>query len=181
MFNKTKLTGVFGVALTAFLLAQPTASYADWHGHEHGHGHSYFGFNLSLWPDRYYYERSYYVQPDYVLVSPASYQPVMVNGVTYYVNNGTYYLYTGYGYQAIPSPIAVSQPIVVQQAPQATVVTATPATINTDDSFTINIPNDRGGYTTVVLKRSGNGFVGPQGEFYPEFPKVSQLKVIYGK
>ena len=49
------------------------------------------------------------------------------------------------------------------------------------DEFTVNIPNDHGGYTAVVIKRSGKGFTGPQGEFYPEFPKVSQLKIMYGK
>ena len=49
------------------------------------------------------------------------------------------------------------------------------------NEFTVNIPNDHGGYTAVVIKRSGNGFTGPQGEFYPEFPKVSQLKIMYGK
>ena len=48
------------------------------------------------------------------------------------------------------------------------------------DEFTVNIPNDHGGYTAVLIKRSGNGFTGPQGEFYPEFPTVSQLKIIYG-
>ncbi len=159
MRNKLQLFIVFSTLI--LLMAQPTPSYADWHGHEHGHGHSSFGISLSLWPDRYYYGRTYYVQPDYVLVSPAYYQPVMVNGVTYYVNNGAYYLYTGYGYQAVTPPVAVSQP--------------------TDDSFTINIPSDKGGYTAVVLKRSGNGFVGPQGEFYSAFPKVSQLKAMYGK
>ncbi len=177
---RTKFQLFFVFSTLILLVTQPTASYADWHGHERGHGHSSFRFDLSLWPDRYYYERTYYVQPDYVFVSPASYQPVMVNGVTYYVNNGAYYLYTGYGYQAVASPVAVAQPIVVQQAPQ-TVVTATPAAVGTDDSFTINIPNDKGGYTAVLLKRSGVGFVGPQGEFYPQFPKVEQLKAMYGK
>ena len=49
------------------------------------------------------------------------------------------------------------------------------------DVFTVNIPNDHGGYTAVIIKRSGNGFIGPQGEFYPEFPKVFQLKIMYGK
>ena len=49
------------------------------------------------------------------------------------------------------------------------------------DIFTVNIPNTRGGYTPVALKRSGSGFIGPQGEYYTEFPKVEQLKVMYGK
>ncbi|OGX35453.1 MAG: hypothetical protein A3C36_01700 [Omnitrophica WOR_2 bacterium RIFCSPHIGHO2_02_FULL_52_10] len=49
-----------------------------------------------------------------------------------------------------------------------------------DASFEINIPNKRGGYTTVILKRSGNGYTGPQGEYYDAFPRVDELKVIYG-
>jgi hypothetical protein len=53
--------------------------------------------------------------------------------------------------------------------------------VDQQDEFTVNIPNDHGGYTAVVIKRKGNGFTGPQGEFYPEFPKVSQLKIMYGK
>lgn len=50
-----------------------------------------------------------------------------------------------------------------------------------EDSFSVNIPNSKGGYTAVTLKASGKGFIGPQGEFYFEFPKVSQLKAMYGK
>jgi len=49
------------------------------------------------------------------------------------------------------------------------------------DVFTVNIPDGHGGYTPIVIKRSGNGFIGPQSEYYPEFPKVFQLKIIYGK
>jgi hypothetical protein len=47
--------------------------------------------------------------------------------------------------------------------------------------FTVNIPNKHGGYTAVVIKRTGNGFTGPQGEYYPDFPKVFQLEIMYGK
>lgn len=50
-----------------------------------------------------------------------------------------------------------------------------------DETVTINIPNERGGYTAVVLTRSGKGFVGPQGEFYFGHPTVEQLKILYGK
>lgn len=49
------------------------------------------------------------------------------------------------------------------------------------EQFTVNIPNKDGSYTAVVIRKSGNGFVGPQGEFYPEFPKVFQLEIMYGK
>ena len=56
-----------------------------------------------------------------------------------------------------------------------------PPPVDQQNEFTVNIPNDRGGYTTVLIKRSGNGFTGPQGEYYPEFPTVAQLKIIYRK
>jgi len=40
------------------------------------------------------------------------------------------------------------------------------------DMFTVNIPNDKGGYSTIILQKLGNRFIGLPGEFYPEFPKV---------
>jgi hypothetical protein len=91
----------------------------------------------------------------------------------------------------VSSPIVETPEIIVQ--PSTTVVTnasaystteITPVQINTtdtDNELTINIPNAAGGYTSVLIKRSGKGFIGPQGEFYPEFPRVSVLKVMYGK
>ena len=164
----------------SLLIIRPTASYA-WHDRWHGRG--YVDVNLGVWPGPYYsypyypyYADPYY--PRYVVASPStSYQPVVVNGVTYYVNNGAYYIYTQYGYQAVAVPVGVSQPVITQSA----VTVSAPATVDTADSFTVNIPNDKGGYSAVVLKQSGKGFVGPQGEFYSEFPKISQLKVMYGK
>ena len=46
----------------------------------------------------------------------------------------------------------------------------------------MHIPNSDGTtYTAVVIHKKGNGYAGPQGEFYPEFPKVEHLKVMYGK
>ena len=180
----------------------PALSYADWNHnnshshdsghhdnghHDSGHGRSSIGVNFSLWPDAYYYGAPYYA-PDYnVIVSPPVYQPVLINGVTYYLNDGNYYAYNGYGYQPVAPPVTIVQPPepVIQQTeaseqPPTVIHQAQPAS-DTMDSITINIPNDKGGYTAVTLKKSGNGFIGPQGEFYPEFPKVSQLKVIYGK
>jgi hypothetical protein len=106
---------------------------------------------------------------------PSDFQPVVVNGGTYYVNSGTYYLYTPHGYQVVAAPVTV-----VQQ-PAVTVVQPAPVPVAVENSFTVNVPNDKSGYIPVVLKRSGKGYVGPQGEFYPEFPKVAQLKVMYGK
>lgn len=47
-------------------------------------------------------------------------------------------------------------------------------------SFTVNIPNAQGGYTAIVITQSGDGYVGPQGEYYPQFPSVYQLQNVYG-
>lgn len=47
-------------------------------------------------------------------------------------------------------------------------------------SFTVNVPNNQGSYTAVVIQQSGSGYVGPQGEYYPQFPTVSQLQTMYG-
>ncbi|MBF0570293.1 MAG: hypothetical protein HQL12_00330 [Candidatus Omnitrophica bacterium] len=184
---RTTLKIFFVLLFLSLLIIRPTPSYA-WHGR------SYVGVNLGVWPgpyyygDPYYYHHYYYDPYDYpyypaeVVQSPSAYQPVIVNGVTYYVNNGVYYVYTQYGYQAVATPAGAPAPAVQASVAATTpAITVTPASADSDDSFVINIPNGKGGFTAVILKRSGKGFTGPQGEFYSEFPKVSQLQVMYGK
>ena len=94
-----------------------------------------------------------------------------------------------YGPQPAQAPAAPSAtlpplpPLPPLPAPGA-VIANTPAAEPTgmpNDAFMINIPNAKGTYTPVTLRRSGTGFIGPQGEFYPEFPRVEQLKLMYGK
>ena len=183
---RSPLKVVFVFLFLSLFIIRPTPSYA-W-----GHDHGYVSVHLGVWPGYYgsyygpYYGSYYdpYYAPGYVLVSPStSYQPVVINGVTYYVNNGVYYIYTAYGYQAVTPPATVSQPVVASQpvVTQSAVTPPTPAPADIEDMITVNVPNARGGYTAVILKPSGKGFVGPQGEFYTEFPKVSQLKLMYGK
>jgi hypothetical protein len=69
-----------------------------------------------------------------------------------------------------PAPVVVAQPAPV-----------VPSTTYSGDSVTVNVPNSNGGYTAVVLKRSGNGFVGPQGEYYDQVPSTEQLQAMYGR
>jgi len=45
----------------------------------------------------------------------------------------------------------------------------------------VKLYNTDGSSTNVVLERAGKGFIGPQGEYYPELPRMEQLKVMYGK
>jgi hypothetical protein len=72
-----------------------------------------------------------------------------------------------------PAPVVVTQPApVVAQAPTETY---------SGDTVTVNVPNSSGGYTAVVLRRSGNGYVGPQGEYYDQVPTTQQLQAMYGR
>jgi len=105
---------------------------------------------------------------------PPRYDTVVVGGVPYYYYGNSYYRPYPYGgYVVVPPPPVMVQPemapVVVQPQGQ------TPGTL------VINVPNSRGGWTSVSLQRRGNGFVGPQGEYYSENPTVEQLKVLYGK
>lgn len=175
------------------------------------HEHPHYGYRMhflpegsfTIWVDgvRYfYYDGLYYTREgfDYVLVSPPigayvsaippDFQPVSVNGRVYYTDNGVYYVLTHHGYKVVPAPVVYEQPepVVVEQPQQIVVTTPPPVPVSTvpvdsQESFPVNIPNNSGGYTTVVLKKSGNGYVGPQGEFYATFPSVAQLKTMYVK
>lgn len=53
-------------------------------------------------------------------------------------------------------------------------------TVN-DDTVTIYVPNSNGSYTPITLVKHGNGYLGPQGEYYAGNPTVAQLKVLYGR
>lgn len=104
---------------------------------------------------------------------PPGYHQVIIDGVMYYTYEGVYYQRVSSGYKVVEPPTTV----VVEPA----TVVANPPVDQSQKSFTVNIPNNKGGFTSVVLKKSGNGFLGPQGEFYAEFPKVEQLRVMYAE
>ena len=185
--------------LTLAVLAAPQLSYADWgvrvHDRDHyyrWHEHPQWGLHVHYlpagyltvrvgWHNYYYYDGLYYnnvngeymlCQPPvgaYVSVIPADFQPALINGRTYYTDNGIYYVRTRRGYEVVAAPVIYRPtPVVVAQPASAV-------------DFPVNVPNGRGGYVTVVLKRSGHGYVGPQGEYYPDFQRVGQLRDMYGR
>lgn len=100
----------------------------------------------------------------YIDSLPPRHETVVIEGTPYYHDN-TYY------YQQVPRGgyVVVAPPVIVQQ-PQ----------VQIPETTTINIPNSRGGYTVVMLRRSGNGYIGPQGEYYQNYPSVEQLRAMYG-
>jgi hypothetical protein len=175
-----------------------------WHDHPHYGWHIHYlpagYFTIWVGGSRYYYYDglyySYVGDGDYVIVDPPvgayvsaippDFQPVSINGRIYYANNGVYYILTQHhGYKVVSQPVVYAQPqqVIVTQ-PVTTVVTtqvSAPAVADTQDAFPVNVPNNSGGYTAVVIKKSGNGYAGPQGEFYATFPSVAQLKAMYGK
>ena len=120
---------------------------------------------------------------------PPAYATVYNGGVPYYYYDGVYFRPCPSGYVVVPAPApatyvvaapAVTQPFVTAPVENTNIVQqASPATQG--EYFTVNVPNYKGGYSPVTLTRSGTGFIGPQGEYYQEFPKIKQLKEMYGK
>jgi len=180
------------------------------HGYYHWHDHPHWGYHAHYLPpdayviwvggQRYYYSDGLYYEyvggGDYIIVNPPmgayvtaippDFQQMVINGRVYYTSDGIYYVWTHHGYKVVAAPGIYETPVVVQQPapvvytqPATTVVEAPPAPVQ--DSFTINVPNNGGSYTPVVIRRSGNGYTGPQGEFYASFPSVAQLKAMYSK
>jgi hypothetical protein len=192
------------ICVLAFTLSLSSAAFAGWHRDRWG----WFGLGVAAsaltvgsvvaslpygyttvevgGSPYYYYDNVYYRSGSggYVVVdapvatvfreTPSGYAPVVINGITYYVNNGVYYVYTSYGYQIVQPPVTVAQPLV------ATFTPVKPVTTDSNNAFTINVPNKHGGFTPVKLIKHNNGYVGPQGEYY-ERPTVDQLKALYGE
>ena len=161
------LKAILVVLAIGLFIIRPSLSYADTHdGHAHdgshvhsgGRGHDSGHSHGGGWHGRSYV------------------------GIDFSVWPGSYY----YGGPYYPDDSVLVSPPVYEPVVQQPVTVIEPSAVidNQDqslDSFTVNIPNDKGGYTAVIIKKSGNGFTGPQGEFYPKFPTVAQLKVMYGK
>lgn len=161
-----------------------------WDGGRHWFwGGSGWGWYDADWYGGPYYSAvtGYYPPVGTVLTTvPNSCQPVSVDGVDYYTVNGVTYAQTTDGnYQVVQPPRALlnTTNAPALSAPAQTPVAHGPdaAAATASGSLTVNIPSAKGGYVPVTLTLSGTGFIGPQGEFYPEFPKLELLQAIYGK
>ena len=139
----------------------------------------------------YYYHQGYFYRRGaggYVIVNapvggvvpevPYGYEIIVVKGKRYLHYNHTYYLRGQRGYIVVDDPLYES----VALPPDTTGLEEfqPAATGSLPGQYTVNIPDSRGGYIPVTLMRKGTGFIGPQGEYYPEFPSVEQLSVMYG-
>ena len=82
----------------------------------------------------------------------------------------------------VPEVVVVEEPcvrrIVVNLSLTKTV--STPQCVTEQIQITVWITNSNGSQTPVTLKRSGPGYLGPRGEWYPNMPTDEQLKMVYG-
>jgi hypothetical protein len=132
---------------------------------------------------RYYYRDGRFYRPGFfgfgffmvrprigvvIRVLPASYRTIVVSGVPYYYYDDIYYRPCSTGYEVVPAPV-VSPNVVM------------PPQNLSSETVTINVPNSNGSFTPVTLVKRGNGYIGPQGEYYPGHPTLEQLRMLYGK
>jgi len=108
----------------------------------------------------------------YIARLPHDYQLFYIDGVPHYTYNDVYYRHTLDGYEVINKPYSKR----VMKAK----VTNKHRNSRSEDSITLNIRNKKGEYISVTVKPSGDGYVGPQDEYYDEFPKIDHLRLIYG-
>ncbi|MBN1493649.1 MAG: hypothetical protein JW938_05820 [Candidatus Omnitrophica bacterium] len=132
---------------------------------------------------KYYYHRGIFFRPGssgFVSVRaplgavvsdlPPSCLTVCVNGSTYYTYDNVYYSKKSRGFMVVSQPV-VTTPGRYEYKDYG----------HNGDTVVIHIPNTNGSYMPVVITRSRKGYIGPQGELYPEHPTVEQLQVLYAR
>ena len=109
-----------------------------------------------------------------VTVLPFGYRTIVIGEATYYYYGNVYYTVCPSGYVVVSAPAVNSNVVAVPSA------VTYPQRVS-GETVIVNVPNSNGSYTPVTLVKQKDGYVGPQGEFYPGHPTVDQLKVLYGK
>jgi len=103
---------------------------------------------------------------------PHGYQKFAIDGHDYYAYNKVYYEHTPQGYVVIEKPHA-------KHAKKSRHHRRNKNT-HSNEGISLKIQNKDGEYIAITINPSGNGFVGPQGEYYDHFPRIEHLKIIYG-
>jgi hypothetical protein len=185
------LLGVLGLAQAKDSFAQPPRSRPDHHAGPSFHNsppRPYYHRDLprGCMPLRvadmlfYYLEGTYYRETPsgYVIVSaprgamipllPERNKVIVYDNTDYYYYNSAYYVKQPSGYAVVtPPPSVVSSNAPAVEAPEKTIV--------------VTVPNPNGSYMPVTLQKYSDGYVGPNGEFYPDYPTIDQLKTMYSK
>lgn len=104
---------------------------------------------------------------------PPYHRVVVINNKVYYVVNSVYYRPAPGGYVVVEKPAEV---VTIQTASAQTTAATTPS-----KTLKLYVPRlDGSGFKLVLLTRLESGYLGPQGEFYPQMPTISHLSQIYG-
>ncbi len=150
-----------------------------WHGN---HRYDYYN-GLFYTSGLFGFSFSVVAPPLGVAVSylPYGYRTIYVGGVPYYEYNNIYYRPYGTRYVVVERPVLVESPPEVVYVPAASTPVPPEAQTGSRETVIINVPRDNGGYVAITLARYTNGFVGPQGEFYPTLPTGEQLRARYGR
>jgi len=109
-----------------------------------------------------------------VTVLPFGYRTIVIGNITYYCYNDIYYTACPSGYIVVTAPVVNPDVVVIPSG-------VTSSKKVSGETVTVNVPNSNGSYTSVTLVKHKDGYVGPQGEYYPGHPTVDQLKILYGK
>ena len=163
----------WAIVLVFCLIFSLSASNAfAWGGHGRGryywhegrwYGPGWLGFDVAI---------SALTAGAIIATLPRGYTTVVVAGAPYYYYDGYYFRNSPDGYIVVPAPAVVT-------VPNTIAVTQNPAPYG--ETVVINVPNSNGTYTAVTLVKRGNGYLGPQGEYYQGHPTVEQLRVLYGR
>lgn len=173
---------LLAVGFSSILIMSPTGAFAR-NEHRRG-GHESFrheGRRYNYYDGRWYNPGLFWFNFDFVIPPmgatvtyiPDRHRTFIIGGITYYEYDNVYYQPVPSGYVVVPQPVVtpnvVYGPAVGQ--PQAA----------NRETVTMNIPTSTGGNIAITLVRYPNGFVGPQGEFYPTLPTTEQLRARYGR
>ena len=192
--RKPKSTLVlFAVIMSMLLSVAAVNAFADERGwHQGGGRHE----RVQYRGERYEYHEGRFYRPSLfglildlvapprgvvVTYLPTGYRTVFIGGTAYYEYDNVYYQPSSGGYVVVQPPVAandyVSPNVVYAPVPYV----ATPTQPSEGEPVTVNVRTSRRGTIAITLMRYSNGFVGPQGEFYPSFPSTAELRARYDR
>jgi len=105
---------------------------------------------------------------------PVGHRVIVVGDRRYYYYDDVYYVAAPEGYIVVQEPVVSTKVVAVKS-----VVTSTSSKAS-GETAVVNVPNSNGSFTPVKMIKYNDGYIGPQGEYYPGHPTVAQLKVLYG-
>ena len=202
---QSKFFVVMGL-LVFFICTDYSNAFAWGHRHfRHHSGHYYFHHNHFYRPVWYWFDRIVVAPPigAFVAILPDGYTTFSIGGIPYFHFRGIYFRPCTNGYVVVSAPrqAAVSPSPSIDRSQLDTTKedtkntstnTVSAASLDNSmlsketegssaDTVVINIPNKDGSYSQVTLVKHGEGYLGPQKEYYEGHPTVEQLQVLYGK